>query len=315
MTDHPPPNRADPYPARLHVFFASETPQALVIRRGPSRQVATIGWDRKTDTFTLGQWLKGKIYEDKCDLSPDGKYFLYFAMGKGSWITWTALSKAPYLKALDFHAKSDTWGGGGLFLSNQSYWLSNIHRQQFKCSQLELTSSDNPIIPPDQKEYIDPYVYRLIRGGWKKGSTQISEIKEEYGPKKSPYIYETNIYLTPFQKQFNQFWQLVKWHNIGGKIILGKGSCYDTHQLINTQTNETLNFKDWEWADIDNSVPNRSRLVFAEKGKLKAINLDRNNVINLERVVELYDFNNMTFQAIKAPYDAPELSREEFLNL
>ncbi|MEK6804025.1 MAG: hypothetical protein AABZ34_15370 [Nitrospirota bacterium] len=71
------------------MLLAREAPVGLVIRRGPSRQVCTLLWDRRTDTFTLGQWFKGRIYERRCDLSPDGTHFIYFAMdGK-----WGGLSK------------------------------------------------------------------------------------------------------------------------------------------------------------------------------------------------------------------------------
>ena len=31
-------------PARLHVLLAQKSSQAIIIRRGPSKQVATIGW-------------------------------------------------------------------------------------------------------------------------------------------------------------------------------------------------------------------------------------------------------------------------------
>ena len=53
----------------------------------------------KTNEFALGQWLKGRIYERRSDLSPDGKYMIYFAMN-GKWNSiakwsWTAISKAP----------------------------------------------------------------------------------------------------------------------------------------------------------------------------------------------------------------------------
>lgn len=48
----------------------------MVIRRGPSKSVATLLWDRKRNTFHMGQWLKGRIYERRCDLSPDGKYLI-----------------------------------------------------------------------------------------------------------------------------------------------------------------------------------------------------------------------------------------------
>ena len=69
---------------RLHVLLARDSSKAVIIRRGPSRKTAVIGWDRKNDTFEVGQWLNGRIYERRCDLSPDGKHFIYFAMN-GRW--------------------------------------------------------------------------------------------------------------------------------------------------------------------------------------------------------------------------------------
>jgi hypothetical protein len=69
---------------RIHILLASQAPIGLVIRRGPSKRVATLFWDREHDEFRLGQWLKGRIYERPSDLSPDGKYLIYFAMN-GRW--------------------------------------------------------------------------------------------------------------------------------------------------------------------------------------------------------------------------------------
>ncbi len=106
-------------PTRLHVLLARDTPIGLVIRRGPSKSVATILWNRDTDDFQVGQWLKGRIYERRSDLSPDGRYFIYFAMN-GKWSTesegsWTAVSRSPYLKAIAMFPKGDCWNGGGLW--------------------------------------------------------------------------------------------------------------------------------------------------------------------------------------------------------
>jgi hypothetical protein len=88
------------------VLLASHAPVGLVIRRGPSKSVATLLWDRRRDKFQLGQWFKGRIYERRSDLSPDGKYVIYFAMN-GKWHSespgsWTAISRVPYLKAVAF---------------------------------------------------------------------------------------------------------------------------------------------------------------------------------------------------------------------
>lgn len=56
------------FPARIHGLLAPQAPLGVIIRRGPSKQVATILWDRRQDTFQLGQWLKGRIYERRSDL-------------------------------------------------------------------------------------------------------------------------------------------------------------------------------------------------------------------------------------------------------
>ncbi len=117
------------FPARIHVLLAREAPLGLVIRKGPSKSVATILWDRRTDKFTLGQWMRGRIYERRCDLSPDGTRLIYFAMN-GKWESktkgaWTAISRVPYLKAVTLLTKGDCWHGGGLFLGNHTYWLND----------------------------------------------------------------------------------------------------------------------------------------------------------------------------------------------
>ena len=118
-----------PFPARIHVLLAHDAPLGVVIRRGPSRQVCTMLWNRETDEFRLGQWFKGRIYERRADLSPDGKYLIYFAMN-GRWGSeargsWTAISRAPYLKAIALYPKGDCWLGGGLFTGNRTYYLND----------------------------------------------------------------------------------------------------------------------------------------------------------------------------------------------
>src|SRR6267378_7912415 len=66
-----PPSERGRFPARLHVLLAREAKIGLVIRRGPSKSVCTVLWNRERDTFKLGQWMRGRIYERRCDLSPD----------------------------------------------------------------------------------------------------------------------------------------------------------------------------------------------------------------------------------------------------
>lgn len=75
-----PPTR---FPARLHVLLASKSPRAVILRKGPANAVCSILWDRSNDQFAVGQWLRGRIYERRSDLSPDGVYMIYFARGGG----------------------------------------------------------------------------------------------------------------------------------------------------------------------------------------------------------------------------------------
>lgn len=82
-------------------------------------------WHRNTDTFVDGQWIKRKVYVERCDLSPDGEHFLYFTLD-GRWSShakgsFTALSKPPYWTALSLFPQGDTWGGGGQFIDNKHY--------------------------------------------------------------------------------------------------------------------------------------------------------------------------------------------------
>lgn len=109
-----------PPPPRLHVLFRPERGHAVVIRRGPSTVFCTIGWDVARDAFSVGQWCKHKLYAHRCDLSADGRWLVYFALN-GRWDSetkgaFTALSRAPYLKAVRLWPQGHTWGGGGLFL-------------------------------------------------------------------------------------------------------------------------------------------------------------------------------------------------------
>ena len=113
---------------RLHLFFATENDRAVILRQGPSKLFRMILWHRDTDTFEDGQWIKNKVYVERCDLSPDGRHFIYFLLD-GRWSaetrgTFTALSRPPYWTALSLFPEGDTWGGGGVFLDDIHYYAS-----------------------------------------------------------------------------------------------------------------------------------------------------------------------------------------------
>ena len=115
---------------RLYVLMRPESDRAVVLRQGPSKVFCTLGWDLKTDKIDVGQWCKHKIYVERCDISSTGKYLVYFALD-GKWQSeaagaWTAVSFAPYLKALKLWPQGNTWGGGGVFYRDAKQAPPNV---------------------------------------------------------------------------------------------------------------------------------------------------------------------------------------------
>jgi hypothetical protein len=270
--------------ARLHVLLARDAPIGVVIRRGPSRHVAVIGWNRKSDRFEIGQWLYGRIYEQRCDLSPDGRHFIYFAMN-GRWDSavkgsWTAVSKAPYLKAVTLLAKGDCWHGGGLFLSTTKYWLNDGygHNVLHDHSRLE-RSLPYPWHEVYGGECPGVYYIRLQRDGWAMKHTSQSS---------------TGGKITLFEKRLSGHWKLHKLAHATTAPPAGRGCYFDRHRLWNARRETGIDFPKWEWADVD-----RERLVFAEEGKLFSARVGSNGPT---RVEQLYDFNPLHFEKLVAPY-------------
>ncbi|HTM08588.1 MAG TPA: hypothetical protein VL754_09385 [Verrucomicrobiae bacterium] len=271
--------------SRLHVLLSREARTAVVIRRGPSKKVLTVGWNRSDDTFTVGQWLSGRIYERRCDLSPDGKYMIYFALS-GAWKSeakgsWTAVSRAPYLKAICLWAKGDAWNGGGLFVSNRRYCLNDGYGHSLvrDTKEVERDLKDFPQGPVANNECLGIYYPRLLRDGWKLMAAV-----------ENPKWHRADV----FEKHCGDVWLLRKTAKAGLGNPAGKGVYYDEHELVNSQSGKSLAFPQWEWADVDGE-----RLCWAEAGKIFAARLGSNGPI---AVKELHDFNNYEYERIKAPY-------------
>jgi hypothetical protein len=115
---------------RLYVLMRPDCDHAVVLRQGPSRVFCVLGWNLKTDKIVVGQWCKHKIYVGRCDISSNGKYLVYFALD-GRWKSeakgaWTAISFAPYLKALKLYPQGSTWGGGGMFYRDRKTAPANV---------------------------------------------------------------------------------------------------------------------------------------------------------------------------------------------
>lgn len=269
--------------ARIHVLLSRNGQSGVVFRRGPSKKVCALSWDRRDDTFSMGQWLWGRIYERKCDLSPDGKYLIYFAMTgfeKGETEgSWTAISRAPFLKALVLWAKGDCYNGGGLFVGNERYWLDDGYGHKLVRNSHEV-SRDAEFQPPSvgHSEWPEVYLSRLVRDGW-----AYIGVRPETKDRK----------VTIFEKPAPGGWVLRKITVAGIHNLPGKGTDYDEHELSDSK-GRVLSFPGWEWAEVDGS-----RVVFASEGKLCSAEL---GATGPEAIRELHDFDHYIFERIRAPY-------------
>jgi hypothetical protein len=108
--------------AVLKCILARKADVGVILRRGPSKQVAVLKWDLKKDQFEEGQWLKGRIYEDRCDLSPNGLKFAYCATDyrpNRDIDGWEAISQCPYLTALEFRKYNSSRFSGMVFQTDK----------------------------------------------------------------------------------------------------------------------------------------------------------------------------------------------------
>ncbi|HEX5828887.1 MAG TPA: hypothetical protein VFY23_15290 [Candidatus Limnocylindrales bacterium] len=105
---------------RLFGIPATDAPVVAVIRRGPSGWSHVGRWDVRAGTYEPGAWTRGTLYPQRCDLSPDGRYLVYFVMKvTAGWApggTYIAVSRLPWLTALAAWGTDGTWTRGLAFV-------------------------------------------------------------------------------------------------------------------------------------------------------------------------------------------------------
>ncbi|MDX8350080.1 hypothetical protein SLH49_18980 [Cognatiyoonia sp. IB215446] len=113
---------------RLYLLFATENDSAVILRRSAKKMYNLIAWDRATDTFTEGQWLKKSVYAEECQLSPDGRHLIYTVAEAyphtPATSYYTVLSRSPYFTALALFPHGYGWQSGGYFLDSTLYRIN-----------------------------------------------------------------------------------------------------------------------------------------------------------------------------------------------
>jgi hypothetical protein len=154
----------------------AHTPLVTIVRYDPPHQVTTpdgtrhvgkkshmLQWNPETNEVIPGQWITNKKMLKNCDLSSDGKYFLYGLKVKGQGMSIVdrkpivVLSKPPYFSGLFvMHDFTDTTGYdiyydsrlGGIFLDDKNHHTFTLPNYKFFRSTGELPPGNTIVNSP-----------------------------------------------------------------------------------------------------------------------------------------------------------------------
>jgi hypothetical protein len=263
--------------------------------------VLLLTWNTATDHVEAGQWLKGRIYERRCDLTPEGDLLLYFAASyRPPYFSWSALSRPPYLTALALWPKGDGWGGGGEFKERKVLALN--HRET------EMTLAKGFRVPnwlsveefgPGSGWGEDEPVWwrRLERDGW----TLVSEGREasrDFARKvwiqfEPPVVWERThpIEATRYVLQMT----------LRG-IRERSGPWYLTEHSVVADDGKRHDLGRSDWADWSRS----GDLLFSRQSSLWRLPYANGSLAPLNEACEIVNLGPLSFE----PRDAPRLARQ-----
>ncbi|MBA3874896.1 MAG: hypothetical protein H0X30_37695 [Anaerolineae bacterium] len=273
-------------PARLFVLLAREAPVGVILRHGPTDWVQMIKWHTDTDKFEEGQWLHAKVFDRRCDLSPDGQFVICFVArinrrtlaDKEFTYSWTTLSRPPYFTALALWPKGDSYNGGGLFETSNIIWLNhhnNVPHPNFQPQNFT-------IIPRKFGHGEDEPIYdkNLEWNGWtlqREGEYKANEssVNAPTDPQKT----------TLWDKKSSKAGMRLSMEYLGYFVNTRPGTPsrfgYHIHDIPNYHIIHLP--LEVSWADFDQ----QGRLVLAKEGKLFSGTLENDEL----QLTELADFN------------------------
>ena len=284
---------------RLYAILARKSPLAVVFRRGPSKSVLLLRWNTADDTFEHGQWLRGRIYERRCDLSPQGDLLLYFAANwRPPYQSWSAISRPPFLKALALWPKGDGWGGGGHFESGNKILLNHAATEMALAPGLTVPRwmkiqpfGDRPGWGED-----DPvWSARLERDGWNLVSYPAdtrhdfrAKVAWEFSP---PIAWDKPNPVYPKHCSLQMALTGIKERD---------GPWYLTDHTLIRENGRQDRLGRTDWADWSHS----GDLLFAMDGCLFRLACNNGHLDDLELARKIADLTQLKFEPVKAPETA-----------
>lgn len=279
--------------ARLYVHIARDAPIAAVLRRGPGVDTALLKWDLDSDEVTLGQWVQTRVYERRCDISPDGKYFLYFSARHHQPLnSWTAISILPWFRACVLWQKDDAWGGGALFAEDGQIELNHRPTDAF---EFEIHKGN---LPRPWRSYrpLGPY----SGGGEDEPITRIRQIRD--GWVQTERVGKTVYGGDPRYQWRTEGANVIEKTGPGGAVLrliddehgeLNGRSYLTECQVLQTPEAAPRSFGRVDWADWHGDD-----LLFARNGALWRL-----RDLEAGEPRQVVDLTPLQFQRIVAPYD------------
>lgn len=284
--------------ARLFALIARRARKAVVFRRGPTKRVLLLAWDLKSDKIVPGQWFMGRIYERRCDLSPDGELLVYLAAKFGRPLdSWTAISRPPYLTALALWPSMGTWGGGGLFVDTRTLQLNHqpmitdtgkpkIASKLAPGFHLPSTFVVKPLGEYSGSGEDDPIQsIRFERDGWRMAAEGKEKSNRQYSwHYDPPWIFEKAC---PAARDMTLRVARHGVHKRGGRW-------YDESAQLVGASGDAVDLGAVDWADFDHN----GDALYSKQGCL--FRLHRRNA----KPILVADLNDFAFEPVVAPREA-----------
>ena len=278
--------------ARVEAIVARNAPVAVIFRRGPSRFVRMLKWDLRTDKIEPGQWIEGRVHVTRSDVSPDGELVACFvASYRRRPGTWTAVSRPPYFTALAVWPKGDTWGGGGLFVSNSHFLLAhsttriNSDIDEFKLMDGFTLPKRFRMQPFDRHSPVhdcDVQQARMVLSGWRFVQRYVWRVNQSL-------FAEPEIMARPLDNPKQPRFELRRWRT-SFEIVRA-----EVHDLT-AGTQRDLGRVDWVDADHKGDV------LWSKGGCLFRLAGPSRQGMDIGAEPKLVaDLNDMTFEAVEAP--------------
>lgn len=285
-----------PAPARIDGIVARDADVAVVFRRGPSKQTQLLRWNLATDEIQAGQWIGGRVYTRRCDLSPDGELlvgaFTNYSTsqarqraerGEPSFEGWTAVSRPPYFTALAVWEGLGAWNGGGVWRDSRHLALNlPAYRDPHQVGNglavepLGLhRSEDEPIYSMRLESHgwvtVRNPEWRETNPEWRERARALSDAIER-GVGKDPSTFDEMISLMENTMPVYETVEEGRMERVmsGGLLVRETVDHGERWSALDDSGSVRLSFNSptfgWQWLDLDR----RGRVIYADKGCLWA---------------------------------------------